>query len=111
MKKLAAVVLAALALTGLTIAADEVVTITVTIPDAHVAEMVNVIRAHPDRLMTLQTNVVDGVTNVTRVVVAETPRNKFTRITKQHVLWYWKDIVARYRAAQQTYDDLIEVEE
>jgi hypothetical protein len=112
MKKVAVIAVLVLGLALAAIAADQVIEFTVTIPDAKVAEMVKVINAHPDRIMTLQTNVVDGVTNIVQVVVPEAPRAKFKRITRQQILWYWKDILTRYRVATQVVaEDGIDVDE
>jgi hypothetical protein len=85
-------------------AQDVTVRITATIPAAARAEMVAMIAADPAAfppIYTSQVQVVDGITNTVQVVVPETPRAKFVRLSAAVIESYWRRQVVRYRRETQ----------
>ena len=89
-----------LVLTVGAMAADQVVNIKVTIPDAQVAEMVEVIATETplyDVTQVVTTNTWGPISNKTtrvstnhvRSVVAETPKQKFKRLSANLIVRYW----------------------
>lgn len=91
-------------------AADQVVNVRVTIPDAMVAEMVEVIANEIPlytNVVTVYTNGPTPWTNVVRTVVSETPKNKFRRVSVLKLAEYWARKLRRHRQVSIPEEDPI----
>ena len=98
MKRILAILAVAMSTAITAQAADQVVDVEIRIPDANVTEMVAMLDSTygSDVIYEAQTNVVEGVTNVVSVVKAESPKQKFRRISRRSIERFWRGKLNQY---------------
>lgn len=104
MRKAGLVVVVMAAILAAAQAADVTVDLSITIPDAYVADVVSTMAWMNDNIYTNVAVVTNGVTNVVQEVVDETPQAQFKRISARQVMRFWGAKLRQFRVMQEQDD-------